>query len=173
MEKTKKIPIKRNNLFFSREDFDLELDFGREYIEHDANQSVILYEVDLQKTQVDDIYKEAEKGKIRFKTPKEIPVIFELEDEELKTYDKQSIKGYYVKTGKLKFGVYSNTLIEYDCDIKRGDYIGLQITPEHMEFFTVADDGRVNFSNKKTMYGTVPFYRSIICAPVDDNEFKG
>ena len=53
----KKIPIKRNTKFFSGEDFDLELDFAKEYIEQDANQTIILYRVDLDKTKVNDIYK--------------------------------------------------------------------------------------------------------------------
>lgn len=169
----RKTPVKRNNMFFDGDDFNLELEFGREYVEHDANQTIVLYEVDLENTQVDDIYKEAVSGNIRFKTPVELPVVFELEDPELKTYDKQQMKGYYVKVGKLTFSVYTSTLEEYGCDIKRGDYIGLQVDPNHMEFFTVADDGRVNFNNKNTMYGTVPYYRTVVCAPVDNNEFEG
>ena len=55
-------PIKRNAKFFSKEDFDLEIDIGKEYLEQDAGQTVILYEVDLNKTKVSDIYKEAQKA---------------------------------------------------------------------------------------------------------------
>ena len=72
----RRVPIKRNSKFFSREDFDLELNFGREYVEEDMNQSLILYQVDLDKTKVSDIYKEAKKDAIRFKPPIEIlPII--------------------------------------------------------------------------------------------------
>ena len=43
-----------------------------------------------------------------------------------------------------------------------------------MEFFVVADDGRVaSMSNKYTMYGTVPYARTIVAASVDSNEFNG
>ena len=55
-----------------------------------------------------------------------------------------------------------------DCDIKRGDYIGVQVTPEHMEFFIVTDDGRVNFDNRHTLWGTKPYFRSISCTVVTD-----
>ena len=72
------------------------------------------------------------------------------------------------KLGQLDFIIYTKELEENDCDIKRGDYIGLQVTPEHMEYFIVTDDGRVNYDNEHTLWGTVPFYRSIKCAVVSD-----
>jgi hypothetical protein len=170
----RKNPIKRNNKFFGKEDYDLQINFSQEYLEQWANQTVILYQVDLSKTQVNDTYKEAKKDAIRFKPPVELTVIYEIQDAEMKTYNTQQMKGYYVKTGKLVFSVLLRTLEEMDCDINRGDYIGIQITPEHMEYFTVADDGRVGaFSNKFTMYGTVPYARTITCASVDPNEFNG
>ena len=65
------------------------------------------------------------------------------------------------------------TLEENECDIKRGDYIGIQVTPEHMEFFAVVDDGRINYANNLSYYGVKPYYRRITAAPVDKNEFNG
>ena len=170
----KKLPIKRNNKFFSGEDFDLELDFAKEYIEQDANQTVILYRVDLEKTKVNDIYKEASKDSIRFLTPIELPVIYEVADAEMKAYGNKFQKGIYSQTGKLTFSVLISTLEEYDCDISRGDYIGIQIDNTHREYFTVTDDGRVaSTANRFTMYGTKPYARKIECASVDIGEFNG
>lgn len=170
----RKNPIRRNSKFFSKEDFALELEFGREYVEQDANQTVILYEVNLEETNVSDIYKEAKKDSIRFKQPVELPVVFKIDEAELKAYDKQNFKGVYSKIGKLTFGVYVKTLEEMDCDIKRGDYIGVQVTPEHMEYFSVADDGRVgSYANKNSLYGTQPLFRDIVAVPIDKNEFNG
>lgn len=171
---SKKVPVKRNTKFFSGEDFDLELDFAKEYIEQDVNQTVILYRVDLQKTKVSDIYNEASKGAIRFLTPIELPVIYEISDAEVKAYGTKSQKGIYAQTGKLSFAVLISTLEEYNCDISRGDYIGIQIDSTHREYFTVTDDGRVaSTANKYTMYGTKPYARKIECASVDLGEFNG
>jgi hypothetical protein len=170
----KKVPIKRNTKFFSQEDFDLELGFATEYIEQDANQTIILYRVDLNSTKVNDIYKEAKIDSIRFLPPIELPVVYEIDDAELKSYGSNVQKGVYMQTGKLKFTVLISTLEEYDCDISRGDYIGVQIDSTHREYFTVVNDGRVNsMSNKFTMYGTKPFARQIECASIDKNEFNG
>jgi hypothetical protein len=174
VKNNRKVPIKRNNKFFGGEDFDLELDFAKEYIEQDSNQTIILYRVDLSKTKVNDIYKEAQKDSIRFLPPIELPVIYEIEDAELKAYGSKTQKGVYSQTGKLKFSILISTLEEYNCDISRGDYIGVQIDSTHREYFTVTNDGRVgSMSNKFTMYGKVPYSRTIECASVDKNEFNG
>ena len=90
-------------------------------------------------------------------------------DSELRSYDKQHFKGMYLKTGKLHFSIYEKTLEENECDIKRGDYIGIQINPDHIEYFIVTNDGRKNYGNSQTMYGVKPFYRNVECAPVTDN----
>lgn len=171
---TNKVPVTRNNKFFGMEDFDLEIGFATEYLEQDANQEIILYQVDLEKTKVNDTYNEATKDAIRFKTPIVLPVIYEIVDAETKSYNNKIQTGYYAKTGKLTFSVLLSTLEENHCDISRGDYIGIQIDTEHREYFTVVDDGRVNMtSNKFTLYGTKPYARTIIAASVDAGEFNG
>ena len=59
-------PISRNNLFYSEEDFQFETDIIEGYLEEDLNQTVVVYEVDRKRTNVNDIYKEAKKDTIRF-----------------------------------------------------------------------------------------------------------
>ena len=107
-----------------------------------------------------------------FKTPVEIPCTYKIEQPELKSYDKSKQLGTYMKTGKLTIGVYQETLVELDVEIKKGDYIGVQISPEHMEFFVVNNDGKNNYDNAHTLWGTVPLYRTVQCSPVDQSEFK-
>lgn len=161
-------------MFFSKGDFNLEMEIVREYMEHDMNQTVVLFEVDLTKTNVDDIYHEASKKNIRFKPPVELTVRYEISDSEMRSYDKTLNKGMYVKPGILNFTVLSDTLEEVGRDIKRGDYIGVQITPEEMIYFTVFDDGKVaSYANSSTLYGIKPFFRNVKCNYVDPAEFEG
>lgn len=164
----RKNPINRNNLFTSDKTIDFQVSMGMEYINKVLNQTIVLYEVDRENTKIDDIYKEAKFDDLVFKTPVELNVVFKLEKAELKTYDANVIKGFYIKTGKLDFYIYEKELKENDCDIKRGDYIGLQVTNDHMEYFIVTDDGRVNYDNAHTLWGTKPIYRSISCTVVSD-----
>lgn len=161
-------------MFFSASDFDYEVEMAREYLEQDMNQTVVLFEVDLVKTNTNDIYHEASKKNIRFKTPVELTVKYEITDAEMRSYDKNYNKGVYSKPGILNFTVLNTTLQEVERDIKRGDYIGVQITPDEMLYFTVFDDGKVaSYSNSNTLYGVKPFYRYIRCNYVDPSEFEG
>ena len=170
----RKNPINRNKMFFSKEDFNLEMEIAREYMEHDMNQTVVLFEIDLSKTNTDDIYHEANKRNIRFKPPIELTVRYEISDSEMRSYDKNTNKGMYAKPGVLSFTVLNDTLEEVNRDIKRGDYIGVQITPEEMIYFSVFDDGKIaSYSNSNTLYGIKPFFRNIKCNYVDPAEFEG
>ena len=170
----RKTPIKRNHKFFGKDDCILETEFAMEYLEQDANQTVILYQVDLSKTKVNDIYKEADKDAIRYLSPVEVPCVYEIQEAELQSYEKNKMKGTYAKPGKLIFSVLLKTFDELDIDIKRGDYVGVQITPQRMEFFTVTNDGRVGMTaNKNTIYGVAPYFRQIECSPCDPIEFNG
>lgn len=170
----RKNPINRNKMFFSKSDFDLEIELVRDYMEMDMNQSIILFEVDLSKTNTNDIYHEATKKNIRFKTPIELTVRYEINQSELRSYEKTNNKGVYSKPGILEFTILNTTLEEVNRDIKRGDYIGVQITPDEMIYFTVFDDGKVaSYANSNTLYGVKPFYRQVKCNYVDPSEFEG
>lgn len=164
----RKNPINRNNFFTSKSSIDFQIGIGMEYVNKVINQTIVLFQVDLENSNINDIYQESKFEDLHFKTPIELNVMYHLKPGELKTYDTSAIRAYYVKLGQFDFQIYQNELDENQCDIKRGDYIGLQVTPEHMEYFIVTDDGRVNYDNKHTMMGVMPYYRSIKCATVSD-----
>jgi hypothetical protein len=168
----RRVPINRNSLFYDAQTFAFEREVGKNYIEQDMGQTVVLYQVDASQTQTDAVYGESDTDSVAFKTPVEIPCTYKIEEPELKSYDKSKQLGTYMKTGKLTIGVYQETLVELNAEIKKGDYIGVQISPEHMEFFVVNNDGKNNYDNAHSLWGTVPLYRTVQCSPVDSSEFK-
>ena len=102
----RKNPINRNNLFTSPSAINFQVNMGMEYVNKVLNQTIVLYQVDRENTKSNDIYKESNFNEIAFKTPVELNVMYNLDKAELKTYDTQAIKGYYVKVGKLHFQIY-------------------------------------------------------------------
>lgn len=172
MSKSNLNPITRNNKFYSEEDFQYELDLIEEYLEEDLNQVVIVYEVDRKKTNVNSIYKEATQN-IRFKPPKELPCMYEIQDSALKSFDNVSNNAVYAVSGNLTIHVPVFMFEKYKCDIKRGDYIGVQIDTNRMFYFSVTDDGKVNTSNKNYIGSYKTAWRVIQAAPVTENEFNG
>jgi hypothetical protein len=167
------IPINRVNKFFSVEDFNLEIELGREYIEGDINMRVIIYQVDRNTSVTDDLYGEAGKDEIRFKVPVEIPVLPLLNTPENKAYNESSGSLRYLQDGQLKFGVYDSQLKELDTEISFGDYIGYPITETEIRYYSVVNDGKKNYDNAHTILGFKGVFRTILCSPVDESEFRG
>lgn len=171
MDNQKKTPINRENKFFSSEDFALEISMGREAIEG-QNFTVILYRVNRELSESDNVYGEASKDGIRFYPPLELKVIPILAEPENKTYGKDgSLR--YLQDGQLTFGVYSEQLNDLKTELNYGDYIGYPVSETEIRYFSVVNDGVKNYDNKHTIMGFKGAFRTIICAPIDDNEFIG
>lgn len=172
MANKKYIPITRINKFFSEEDFSLEISMGREAIEGDGNFTVILYRIDRQLTEQDDLYGEASKDGIRFLPPVELKIIPILEAPENKSYNTNGTMRY-LQDGNLTFGIYDAQLEELNVELMYGDYIGYPINEETLRFFSVTNDGIINSDNRHTIMGYKGAFRTIKCAPVDNTEFRG
>ena len=109
-----------------------------------------------------------------FKPPVELHCLYTLEEPTLESYSKEHSLGTYVKSGKLKVGIFQATLDELNCEIRNGDYLGIIASDSVMQYFVVTNDGRNNFANGHTTYGYKSAYRTIEAAPVsDESEFKG
>tara|TARA_R110001592_G_scaffold276641_2_gene543743 strand:+ start:2350 stop:2874 length:525 start_codon:yes stop_codon:yes gene_type:complete len=173
MPTPRKIPINRINKFFSNEDFDLDISMGREAIEGDGNFVVILYRVDRENTASDDLYGEATKDSIKFFPPVELKVAPTLEEAENKAYNSGSGSLRYLQDGNLSFGIYESQLAELDIQLSYGDYVGYPVSETEVRYFSVTNDGVKNYDNKHTIMGYKGAYRTVKCAPVDEQEFRG
>ena len=74
----KKIPITRVNKFFGSEDFRLQERMGMEWLHGWLNFTLVLYSVDRQKTNVDDVYGEASPDEIRYFPPVEFKALVQI-----------------------------------------------------------------------------------------------
>ena len=172
MDNKKITPITRINKFFSEEDFNLEISMGREAIEGDGNFTLILYRVNREMTEHDDLYGEASKDGIRYFPPVELKVVPIMAEAENKAYNSNGSMRY-LQDGQFTFGIYDAQLTDLDTQISYGDYIGYPVTETEIRYFSVANDGIKNYDNKHTIMGYKGAFRTIICAPVDNNEFRG
>jgi hypothetical protein len=170
--KPKNRPINRVNKFFSREDYNLHMDLGREYLEGFLNMSVILYRVDREKTEIGDIYGEVYNEEIRFHPPIEIKCIVDLAAPENMKYNPNGT-GRFLEHGNLVFHVYQEFLEELDVEINYGDYILYQETERKNTFWEVSNDGKLYHENEKTVLGYKGFYRTVTCTAVEPDVFKG
>lgn len=166
-----RVPITRLNKFFAEQDFNLELAMGEEWLLGDMNFTLVLYRVDRQKTNSDDVYGEALSDSIQYLPPVEFKGYVKVEAPT--NADMGSSKIYQTEPGNLQVSVYQKSLDELSVDINLGDYLGYYETETRVRYYSVVDDGRVVSDNKHTYGGYKPYYRTIIAAPANENEFRG
>lgn len=165
------VPISRLGKFFGGEDYSTDIEMGREWLEGDMNFTVILYRIDRVKTKTDDVYGEALEDGIQFLAPVELKVYLQVLQPQERNYGTSKVA--VQEPGNMKFAVYQSQLEDLGVEIFKGDYIGYYETESRVRYYVVADDGFVRSDNKHTYGGYKPFYRSILCTFVSENEFKG
>ena len=168
MKETPK-PINRIGKYFSEEEYQFQLEMGREYMEATTPSYITLYQVDLQKSQVDDIYGEAEPEEVSFKNPVDIPAIVKLAKPESKTYNQNGTL-YYEEFGNLTASILLDHLKELNVEINFGDYISYRVTEQKVIYFQVSKPANKHFENENTFGGYKAFYKTIFAVPVEMNE---
>jgi hypothetical protein len=166
-----KLPITRLGKFFSQDDFDINIQMGQEYLHGDLNMKLVLYRVDRQKTDNDSVYAEAGMDEIKYFPPIEFNALVKIDEPKNVTYKAGMVR--YNEPGNLTLSVYIKHLQELNIDIRYGDFIGYQDTEDKLRYYTVANDGRVTSDNKHKMFGYKPHYRTIVCVPAQETEFRG
>ena len=166
-----KLPITRLGKFFSQDDFDINIQMGQEYLHGDLNMKLVLYRVDRQKTDNDSVYAEAGMDEIKYFPPIEFNALVKIDEPKNTTYKAGMVR--YNEPGNLTLSVYIKHLQELNIDIRYGDFIGYQDTEDKLRYYTVANDGRVTSDNKHKMFGYKPHYRTIVCVPAQETEFRG
>ena len=157
-----KLPISRLSKFFSQEDFDFQINVGQEYLHGDINMKLVLYRVDRQKTDKDDVYGEVGLDEIKYFPPIEFNALVKIEEPKNTSYTKGVNR--YLEPGNMVVSVYIKHLEEMNIDIRYGDFIGYPETEERIRYYTVVNDGKVTSDNKHNMFGFRPHYRTITCA---------
>lgn len=166
-----KVPITRISRFFGEKDFQLNISLGEEWLFGDMNFSVVLYRIDRSRTNQDDVYGEALKDSISFLPPVEVKGFLQILAPENPTFGNSRLT--QTEPGNMKFSVYLHHLEELNVQVQYGDYIGYAETESRMRYYSVADDGRIVSDNKHTYGGYKPFYKTFICTPVSEDEFRG
>ena len=166
-----KLPITRLSKFFSEEDFNLQIQIGQEYLHGDINQKLVLYRVDRQKTDKDDVYGEVGQDEIKYFPPIEFNALVKVEAPKNSSYKGGMLR--YLEPGNLILSVYIRHLKELGVDIKYGDYIGYPESENKIRYYTVTNDGKVTSDNSHHLFGFKPYYRTITCAIAQDQEFRG
>jgi hypothetical protein len=132
---------------------------------------LVLFRINTQRTDIDNVYGEVGKDQIKFFPPVEFNGLVKIEEPKNSTY--KNGLNRYLEPGNMVVSVYISHLEELKIDIKYGDFIGYPESEERVRYYTVVNDGKVISDNKHNMFGFKPYYRTITCVPAQESEFRG
>ena len=126
----KLVPITRLGKFFGGEDYSLEVEMGKEWLEGDMNFTIVLYRIDRYKTKTDNVYGEVLEDGIQFLAPVELKGLVQIMAPTAKFIGNSRVE--QKEPGNMKFSIYQKTLDDLDveiflvrCDVVNGYFTGV------------------------------------------------
>lgn len=148
--------------FYNQKDFDVDIKMSKDYIDEDMSLSVLLYQINITKSQK-DIYGESMPNEKEFLDPVKLSVWISIPPSEKTKIGGSMLLNENVETVKL--GVYIDELDKLGIDIKRGDFILFDDndTKRFYEINTIT-----NFTTSNQMYNYKAFYNDITATYVKE-----
>lgn len=173
------IENQRYGLFMTQNSFDLDIFYGRNYLQTDNVQTVVLHRINVTETKVHALYGQAKTKDKKFFAPVQLSVMVDVEDGKQEYYGPNPGGITRDDTGPLRFGVYLKELEEKNTEINRGDYIEYNMSGEKKRYYEVESANNVTDETKKTIGGFKTYWKMVVSVPVKEdvvpflNETKG
>jgi len=159
----------RYGLFMTQNSFDLDIAYGRHFLNSDNVQEVIIHKINVIETKVHNLYGQAKPKDKKFMAPVKISVMVNVEE---------SKQGYYGDnpggitrddTGNISFGVYLKELEEKKIEIDRGDIIEYNLSGEKKRYYEVENANNITDTSSKTIGGFKNYWKKVIGVPVKED----
>jgi len=169
----------RMGLFMSDNSFDLDVMYGRNFLQTDNSQTVIIHKINIIETKSHALYGQSKTKDKKFMTPITLSVMVNIEEGKQEYYGHGQGGISRDDSGNISFGVYLKELEEKQIEIDRGDFIEYNMSGEKNRFYEVESANNVTDETKKTIGGFKPYWKRIVGIPVKEdvvpflNETKG
>lgn len=159
----------RFGLFITQNSINLDIMYGRNFIETDNLQYVILHKINVIETKSHSLYGQSKAKDKKFMSPIKLNVMITIEDSEQKYYGDNPGGITREDTGNLIFGIYLEELKEKNVEIHRGDIIEYNMSGEKNRYYEVENANNVTDTTSKSIGGFTTYYKKIICVPVKED----
>jgi len=160
--------------------FDLDIMYGRNFLQTDNAQTVIIHKINLIETKSHALYGQSKTKDKKFMTPVTINVMVNIEDSKQEYYGNSQGGISRDDSGSISFGVYLEELKEKQIEIDRGDIIEYNMSGEKNRYYEVENANNVTDETKKTIGGFKSYWKKVTGVPVKsdsvpfyDNEETG
>jgi len=172
MKKKKQIEDLENQrygLFMTQNSFDLDVMYGRNFLQTDNVQEVIIHKINVNQTKVHNLYGQAKTKDKKFMSPVRISVMVNVAEGKQEYYGQGSGGITRDDTGNISFGVYLKELEEKKLEIDRGDIIEYNMSGEKKRYYEVESANNVTDTTSKTIGGYATYWRKITGVPVKED----
>ena len=172
MKKKKQITNIEDNrmgMFMTDNSFDLDVMYGRNFLQTDNAQTVIIHKINLLETKSHELYGQSKTKDKKFMSPVELSVMVTIEDGKQNFYGGNQGGIARDDSGNISFGVYFKELQEKQIEIDRGDIIEYNMSGEKNRYYEIESANNVTDETKKTIGGFKPYWKKIVGIPVKED----
>ncbi len=165
----KDLEQQRMGLFMTENSFDLDVMYGRNYLETDNAQEVTLHKINLIETKTHKLYGQSKTKDKKFFAPVKLKVMVTVEDGKQEFYGNNPGGIARDDAGNIRFGVYLKELEEKQVEIDRGDIIEYNMSGEKNRYYEVFSANNVTDETKKTIGGFKPYWKLVTGVPIKED----
>lgn len=163
------IENQRMGIFMTDNSFDLDVMYGRNFLQTDNAQTVIIHKINILESKSHSLYGQSKTKDKKFLTPVQISVMVTIEDGKQEFYGGNQGGIARDDSGNISFGVYLKELQEKQLEIDRGDIIEYNMSGEKNRYYEVESANNVTDETKKTIGGFKPYWKKIVGIPVKED----
>lgn len=154
-------------LFISEDSFNLDVEYGRHFINNDAPFQVIVHKVNVIESKTHKLYGEAKAVNKKFFPPVKINGLIDIKDgDQFYMADNGVIRD---DVNQLHFKVYLKDLEELDLEINRGDILEYNPTGKFARYYEVSNAHNINDAAEYSFAGITPYWKRIEAIPVKED----
>jgi hypothetical protein len=159
----------RYGLFMTENSFELDVMYGRNYLQTDNAQEVIIHRINVIESKSHALYGQAKAKDKKFMTPVRVSVMVTIEDAKQDYYGGNAGGITRDDTGNITFGVYLKELEEKKVEINRGDIIEYNMSGEKSRYYEVENANLITDETRKTIGGFKNYWKKITGVPVKED----
>jgi len=156
----------RMGLFMNNNSFDLDVMYGRNFLQTDNAQTVRIHKINLLKTKSHDLYGQSKAKDKAFMPPVVISVMIGIAEGQQEYYGGNQGGISRDDSGNITFGVYLKELQEKKLEIDRGDIVEYNMSGEKNRYYEIESVNNVTDETSKTIGGFKPYWKRIVGVPV-------
>jgi hypothetical protein len=159
----------RMGLFMTDNSFALDVMYGRNYLDTDNAQEIILHKINLNQTKTHSLYGQTKTKDKKFMPPVRLKIMVTVEDGKQENYGGNPGGIARDDTGNIRFGIYLKELEEKQIEIDRGDIVEYNMSGEKNRYYEVENANNVTDETKKTIGGFKTYWKLVTGVPVKED----